>query len=369
MRIVEIIPQLSSGGAERFVVDLCNALVKEHEVVLIVLHRLDKVGFFVSELDPKVKLVSMNKRKGMDFALFFRLFMKVRELRPDIVHTHLRGLVYSLLLYAFPTKVQFVHTVHNDAEKEAGTGFSLWIRRWAFKKRVLPVTISEESQGSFLSFYGIGATMIYNGRPSYQSRGMGMDDGSFIGFKARGSSVPILLNVARVEEQKNQIALAVAIAELNNEGHGVELGIMGHLGNGRIVDEIKNLPTSHVHLLGARSNPRDYMIAADAFCLSSLYEGMPITLIECFSVGAIPICTPVGGIKNMIEDGVNGLLAKGTSVTDLKNVILRFLEMGEEEKRRMKEHSKVSFARYDMKTCAANYERLMIQLCRTKNRQ
>ena len=42
---------------------------------------------------------------------------------------------------------------------------------------------------------------------------------------------------------------------------------------------------------------------------------------------------------------------------------------GEEEKRRMKEHSKVSFARYDMKTCAANYERLMIQLCRTKNRQ
>ena len=99
------------------------------------------------------------------------------------------------------------------------------------------------------------------------------------------------------------------------------------------VDEIKNLPTSHVHLLGARSNPRDYMVAADAFCLSSLYEGMPITLIECLSVGAIPICTPVGGIKNMIEDGVNGLLAKGTSVTDLKDVILRFLEMGEEEKR------------------------------------
>lgn len=46
MRIIEIIPQLSQGGAERFVVDLCNGLVmKGHEVTLIVLHSLDNVGF------------------------------------------------------------------------------------------------------------------------------------------------------------------------------------------------------------------------------------------------------------------------------------------------------------------------------------
>lgn len=37
-----------------------------------------------------------------------------------------------------------------------------------------------------------------------------------------------------------------------------------------------------MHLLGTKMNPRDYMAAADAFCLSSIYEGMPITLIECF---------------------------------------------------------------------------------------
>ena len=42
MKILEIIPQLSSGGGERFVVDLCNELSKEHDVTLMVLHSLDK---------------------------------------------------------------------------------------------------------------------------------------------------------------------------------------------------------------------------------------------------------------------------------------------------------------------------------------
>ncbi len=32
-------------------------------------------------------------------------------------------------------------------------------------------------------------------------------------------------------------------------------------------------------------------------------RGMPVTLIECFAVGAIPVCTPVGGIVNVIRDG------------------------------------------------------------------
>ena len=50
MRIVEIIPQLSSGGAERFVVDLCNELSKRHEVSLIVFYDIIEHGFYVNEL-------------------------------------------------------------------------------------------------------------------------------------------------------------------------------------------------------------------------------------------------------------------------------------------------------------------------------
>ena len=69
MKIFEIIPQLSSGGAERFTIDLCNELSKEHDVTLVVLHSVEKFGFYADELSPKVHLVSMNKRMGFDAML------------------------------------------------------------------------------------------------------------------------------------------------------------------------------------------------------------------------------------------------------------------------------------------------------------
>lgn len=72
MKIFEVIPQLSSGGAERFVVDLCNELSEKHEVTLVVLHSVEKFGFYRDELSSKVKVVSMNKRMGFDMSLTCR---------------------------------------------------------------------------------------------------------------------------------------------------------------------------------------------------------------------------------------------------------------------------------------------------------
>ena len=86
---------------------------------------------------------------------------------------------------------------------------------------------------------------------------------------------------------------------------------------------------------------------------------MPITLIECFSVGAIPICTPVGGVVDMIQDGKNGILAKGTSQIDMEEALTRFLKMTDAEIAEMKRHSQESYKYYDMKTCADKYENLM----------
>ena len=161
MKILEIIPQLSQGGAERFVVDLCNELSMRHNVTLVVLHNIDKTGFFLKEISTRVKVISMNKRKGFDLGLFFKLRSLIKKENPDIVHTHLRAIVYSLLAYIMPSHTKYIHTVHNDAVKEAGDRISRLCRKFAFKaKRVIPVTISEESQQSFINFYGITPPMI-----------------------------------------------------------------------------------------------------------------------------------------------------------------------------------------------------------------
>lgn len=363
MKILEIIPQLSQGGAERFVIDLCNELANGgHEVTLVVLHSIERTGFFAKEVDPKVRLVSMNKRMGMDWSLFFRLARLIRREKPDAVHTHLRGIVYSLLAFVRPSKTRFIHTVHSDAAKEAGEGVSKWCRKMAFGyKRVHPVTISDESQRSFSEFYHLPSTLIYNGRPPYQV-GDGVEDAAADLQAAKtNKEAKIIVNVARIQAAKNQLALAKAVDSLNQRGHAVELAIIGRK-DAAISAQIEALGSPFVHLLDTRPNPRDYMRAADAFCLSSAWEGMPITLIECFSVGALPLCTPVGGIVDMIRDGENGILAKSPAQNDLEEMIRRFLGLSDAEAAKMRAASAASFARYDMTRCAKNYISLFNQL-------
>lgn len=356
MKILEIIPQLSQGGAERFVIDLCNELSKEHEVILVVLHNVDNHGFFRKELSERVRLISMNKRMGMDWRLFFRLARLIRKEKPDAVHTHLRSIVYSFLAYILPSKIKFIHTIHSDAEKEAGKGISKWCRKFAFDlKRVHPVTISEESQRSFEDFYHLPSTLIYNGRPKYNFN----TDISTVQQELEkiktNQDVKIIVNVARIDPAKNQLTLAKAIDNLNKQGYAVELAIIGSKADKQIVNDIEVLNSPHVNLLGVRANPRDYMRAADAFCLSSIYEGMPITLIECFSVGAIPLCTPVGGIINMIQDGENGILAKSSSQEDIEIALRTFLCLNDSQKQQINQNSFKSFKLYTMERCTKQY--------------
>ncbi len=50
--------------------DLCNELSKEHDVTLMVLHSLDKVDFYLKEVSNNVRVVSMNKRMGLDIGCY-----------------------------------------------------------------------------------------------------------------------------------------------------------------------------------------------------------------------------------------------------------------------------------------------------------
>lgn len=356
MKIIEIIPQLSQGGAERFVVDLCNEMSKEHEVLLVVLHPISKHGLFVREVNESVRLICMNKRKGIDLGLFFRLFKLIKLEKPTVVHTHLRSIAYIILAYLMLPKIKFFHTVHNDAAMEAGGLLNKWCRKLAFRLGwVSPITISEESQQSFKKYYHLPSSLIYNGRPVYDpDTNISSEINELERVKTNKNS-KIIVNVARVQPQKNQYVLAKVIDDLNQKGHGVELAIIGEKANKKLVEDIEKLESPYIHFLGVRDNPRSYMRAADAFCLSSIYEGMPITLIECFSVGAIPICTSVGGVMNMIHDGVNGILAKSAEQEDIEFALMRFLELSKEDMDNMRKNSFESFKNYDMESCAKKY--------------
>ena len=103
----------------------------------------------------------------------------------------------------------------------------------------------------------------------------------------------------------------------------------------------------------ALKNIPDYLNHADAFCLTSLFEGLPITLIEAMACGCIPVCTPVSGVIDIIRDGETGFISRDFTTDAFKETVERFLENGRDA---MKQDLKKLFTnRFSMEICAANY--------------
>lgn len=354
MKIIQFIPSLNSGGAERFVVDLSNSLANNHKVYLFTLLDIDEHGFYKSDVFENVELISLNKKLGVNLLLPFKIFFKFRKIKPDIVHTHLSTIFYLFLCFFTLKKTIFFHTIHNDALKEAKTKFGYFIKLFLFKsKLVRPITISDESSRGFQSFYGLDSYKINNGR-NIDLKKQYINNALFEDFK-KTPNTKILLTVGRIVPAKNQIMLANAFNILLNKGYDIALLIVGSILDKEIYTKIK-LINKDINLLGQVSNPLDYIANANVFCLSSLYEGMPISLIECFGVGAIPICTPVGGIKDMIVDGKNGFLSNDISLESYVVALEKYLCLSEDEINKMKTYSKKEFQNYSMETCANKHE-------------
>src|SRR4051812_22460633 len=120
MRILHIIPTLGGGGAERFTVDLVNEISQTDDVLLCTLYDLTpgKYDFFLKDLDPQVKRVSLGKKLGLDIIMYLKIFRLVKRIKPDIIHTHLAAVNYVFLSVLVFARIKFFHTIHSEAKFE-----------------------------------------------------------------------------------------------------------------------------------------------------------------------------------------------------------------------------------------------------------
>jgi glycosyltransferase involved in cell wall biosynthesis len=331
MKILQFIYTLEPGGAERFVVDLSNELVKTNDVKLYVL-RDDKIGnwgFYVPEIDEKVVYTSLKIGTGVKPQIIWKFYKILKTEQPDIVHCHLNLVNYFFILsILFRKKIRFIYTIHNTAKTEVKSGVEKFIRHFFFKHSLFnPVAISDETKNSYEAYYKLkNAILILNGRKFSGKTSSYEGVAEEISKLKKTPETLVFCHVAAYCYAKNQKMLVSAFNKLSSEGHDVILLIMGDGFDN--ATELKALAGDHIHFLGLKSNVNDYLYAADAFCLSSVYEGMPISLIEAFACGCIPVCTPVGGIINTIEHGVTGFLSRTVSETDYVDALVQFIKSG-----------------------------------------
>src|SRR5918995_5738570 len=166
IKVLHILPDFGSGGAQRMAVHLMRTLDRERfETKAVSLY--DRTGTdledILSESDIPVRY--LGKRRGLDPRMFMEIYRILRHFRPHVVHTHqyvLRYILPPALLHRVPV---MVHTLHNPAEKEVDFAGRI-VHRLAFRGGVIPVAIVQDVADSISHVYGIGGfPLIPNGIP------------------------------------------------------------------------------------------------------------------------------------------------------------------------------------------------------------
>ena len=180
----------------------------------------------------------------------------------------------------------------------------------------------------------------------------------------------LVVSVGRLVVEKNYPLLVEAIARLRERFPKIKYLLAG-AGDcaGRIRDRIESHGAADsIALAGSRSDISDILAAADVFVLSSIREGLPVSLLEAMASGTAIASTSVGGIPEVIQDGKTGLLVPPEDAAALAGAIGTLL--GDDELRRTlgMEARKVVEEGFSIKQIAERIGELYVSLRAAKGR-
>jgi glycosyltransferase involved in cell wall biosynthesis len=306
-RLLIVITLAETGGAQSYVAALLPALVEELDVTVAAggdgfLRRATEaagaryvpLAHMVRQLDPREDM------RGL-----LELIWLMRRLRPDIVHANSSKAGVLGRLAAALTRVPVrIFTVHGWAFK-AHEGVAAAVYLWADRAmrplttRTICVAESERAAGLRARTCGAaGTVVIRNGvaldRPRHRP-GNATDDAMTVlsvGRLRAPKDFPVLVRAA---EQLPPATARIAIAGDGPDRAGIEAAIR-HDGG------------APVELLGERDDVPELLAAADVFVLPSRSEGMPLSVLEAMAAGVPVVASAVGGVPELVVDGVTGVL-------------------------------------------------------------
>lgn len=354
MKILQMHKSLGTGGIEAMLCALSNVLAETQDVTVCTIVQPAPDDKFYRELAPGIHRETIGRTgKGKPFQEMLRIARFIRKGRFDIVQIHGSFYYYALAILLQHRRTRFCYTVHSDALKENNPWDLriLFFKRFCFRKGwVHPITISPASQRSFTELYGCESRMIPNGvvRPQAVA-------GSNLDALRRTPRTRVFLHASRISPEKNQVMLCRAFDRLVREGADVALAIAGPVHHHDIFDEMKTMFSDRIRYIGTRSDIPALLCTADGMCLSSFYEGLPVILLEALAAGCIPVCTPAGGIVDVICDGENGILAAETTEDAYVAALKRMLAMPDAAVDTLKAACLRTGAQYDIQETGRKY--------------
>ncbi len=346
--VAEIMADLiSRNGAETFFVDLVREMATHDEIELHVIALYDKIDPTFEELrhTPNLRFYTLGKKKGIDFACARRLRKLIRSIKPDIVHGHRAYLAtYWLAFGRRKQPFSLVHTCHNVIEPYDQ------LKKFFYRRHLLTfVALSEVVEGVVrTSFPNARIETIYNGirLPKIPNEEKQYD----------------FICIAAFRPVKNHRLLIDAFEEYWKEHKDATLVC---LGIGDLLEETKAYVASretgkNIFFFGLQPNVYSYLARSKVFVLSSDYEGTPVSILEAMNAGLPIACTNVGGIPDMVKEGVNGFMCNPKDAHGLYEAMKNAMERNPENI--IGKRNQEDVQRFNVAESCSNYLKLFFDI-------
>jgi glycosyltransferase involved in cell wall biosynthesis len=318
VRVLTLIDTLKSAGAERLSVQIASRLDPDRFEPWFCVSRWERrersaaTDALIAELHAAgVKLVTLHRRGRADVWRWAPLVRTLRRERIDVLHAHMFtsnawGTVIGRLART-PVVVAHEHTWSFEGAP---------LRRLLDRELIARfgdafVACSKEDMRRMIEIEHIRPEhlrLIPNGIPT-PAGGGSHDVRAELGIPR---DAPVAGAVGRLMPQKSFDVLLRAAARLRGEFPGLQVLIVGD-GDERaaleaLAEELGLRDT--VRFLGVRPDVPDVLAALDVAALSSTAEGIPLAALEYMEAARPVVATRVGGLAELIEDGVQGLLVE-----------------------------------------------------------
>ena len=260
----------------------------------------------------------------------------IQEQKPDLIHAHdMRASFFSALCCG---KIPLVSHIHNNAYDARGLSPKTIAYLLAgFKaKHILWVSNSSYEGYAFHKLFAKKSSVLYNIIDTDQIFAKKAQDENTYDYD--------MIYVGRLTFQKDPQRLMRLCARLKERKPDLKVAIVG---TGELEVEVKELCRElnlqeNVQFLGFQSNPIKMVHDTKAMILTSRWEGTPMCALEAMALGTPVVSTPSDGMKDLIDDGINGYLTDDDEVMAEK--LLKIMT-NDAHRKMLSENAKEKFAR------------------------
>jgi glycosyltransferase involved in cell wall biosynthesis len=325
--VCQLLHSLIVGGAEVLASRLSRQLADRYRFVFACLDGLGSLG---EELRSEGFVVEvLNRQSGIDLSCAARLREFWRREKVDVVHAHqYTPFFYAMVARRWRRSPPLLFTEHGRFFPDYPRTKRIVFNRLMLGRSDQVVGVGESVRRALIANEGIPAgrvEVIYNGVDPRAFDSQPIDRAAVrreIGIEPDDLMV---IQVARLDHLKDHSTAVRAIQQVAREVPKAQLVLVGE---GPELDKIQRAigqcdVQNHVRLLGLRHDVARLLAAADVFLLTSVSEGIPVTILEAMAAGLPIVSTAVGGVPEIVVPEVTGLLAPSGDDAGLARAICR----------------------------------------------